>query len=82
MSFFDYKQSFEISKSDPSFAAIIMAAMRKADSFNLNLLRRAFPDLYEEFKRRYNAPGGLLPTDPEYKQRGLGDEKEGLRQKD
>lgn len=63
MSLYDYKQSNEISKTDPPFYALVMAAMRKADTFNLAALRAAFPGTYREFEARYNAPGGILPED-------------------
>ena len=60
MSLFDYQQSKEIAKSDPPFAALIMAAMRKADSTNFAILCYAFPEIAVEAKLRYDAPGGLL----------------------
>lgn len=55
--------SQEISKTDPPFAALLFAAMRKADTMNMMRLRLAFPDLCEEMERRYNAPGGRLEED-------------------
>lgn len=61
MSHFDYMQSRDISALDPTFAALIMAAMRKADSTNSARLRQAFPDIWDELDQRYNAPGGWLP---------------------
>lgn len=60
MSLYDYNQSLIISKDDPSFASLIMAAMRKADSENYCSLVRVFPELGYELKNRYDAPGGLL----------------------
>ena len=60
MSWHDYQQSKEIASADPSFNAIIMAAFRKADSTNKELLFAAFPHLYVELQQRYNAPGGYL----------------------
>lgn len=63
MSAYDYLASFEISKTDPPFYALIMAAMRRADTENLAQLRAAFPDTYTELEARYNAPGGLLPDE-------------------
>jgi hypothetical protein len=64
MSRYDYEASLHISAEDPPFAALIMAAMRKADSHNMIELKIAFPDIYEEFLERYHAPGGRVPTDP------------------
>jgi hypothetical protein len=61
MSLFDYHQSKEISnKSDWGFASLIMAAFRKADTRNYDLLRQSFPDIYNEFRLRYNSAGGRL----------------------
>jgi hypothetical protein len=60
MSLFDYKASQCISAEDPPFYALIMAAMRKADSMNLEILKRSFPRTYEEFEKRYWSKGGLL----------------------
>jgi hypothetical protein len=45
------------------FAACIMAAARRADSANFDLLRLAFPDIVNELIERYDAPGGRLPGD-------------------
>ena len=61
MSLYDYKKSKEISKDDPPFAAIIMSAMRKADTESADLLRIAFPEIQSELQLRYDAPGGRLP---------------------
>lgn len=60
MSFYDYKASQRLSLNDPPFYALVMTAMRKADSQNLALLRGCWPDVYEELQMRYNAPGGVL----------------------
>lgn len=65
MSYFDYRASQEIGASDSPFYALIMAAIRKADTQNAARLRMAFPEVHAEFTARYNAPGGVLPTDPE-----------------
>jgi len=46
------------------FDALVMAAMLRADTHNLNLLARAFPALAGEVRARYEAPGGALPTAP------------------
>jgi len=63
MSLYDYKTSLEISKEEPPFAALIMAAGRKADSNNLEKLYDAFPEIVNELRLRYEAPGGILPDD-------------------
>lgn len=63
MSLFDYKSSQEISKLGPPFYALIMAAMRQADTINSMLLKQAWPEVHTEMTRRYNAPGGALNDD-------------------
>ena len=61
MSHFDYTYSKRLSVGDPPFYALIMAAIRKADSVNLLQLEMAFPEVVDEFRKRYNSPGGFLP---------------------
>ena len=63
MRLYDYQASHQI--PGVPFAALIMAAALRADTFNLALLRAAFPAIVGEAQLRYNAPGGRLPTDPE-----------------
>lgn len=63
MSRFDYEQSARITRTDPSFTSVVMAAMRKADTHNAALLRHAFPAIWAELQARYNAPDGTLPSD-------------------
>ncbi len=63
MSRYGYIESQEISKEDYSFEGLLMAAIRKADSENLARLRSAFTEIVDEFAQRYNAPGGVLPSD-------------------
>ena len=60
MSLFDYRASRELYAQDLPFYALIMAAMRGADPFNLATLKAAFPETWAELDARYNAPGGLL----------------------
>ena len=60
MSLNDYKQSLLINTKDYPFYALIMAAFRQADTYNLEALKRAFPLVWEEFQARYHAPGGCL----------------------
>ena len=65
MSLYDYEKSKEISKGDPPFASLIMAAGRKADSLNLLKLKAVFPDIIDELQVRYDSPGGLLNEEKE-----------------
>jgi len=62
MSLYDYEASREISYEIP-FYALIMAAIRNADTDNTEKLKREWPEVYNEFFQRYNAPGGILATD-------------------
>ena len=61
MSLFDYNASEKIALADYPFYALIMAAMRRADTVNSVKLQRAFPQVHAELAIRYNAPGGYLP---------------------
>jgi hypothetical protein len=63
MSHYDYIASKEIGAADPPFYALIMAAMRKADTPNAEKLSRMWPETWDELQARYNAPGGLLDSD-------------------
>lgn len=63
MSLYDYQKSQEIQVADYPFYALIMAAMRQADSFNIATLKAGFPEIYDEFEKRYNAPAGRLKND-------------------
>jgi hypothetical protein len=53
-----------------------MAAIRKADSYNAVRLKDAFPHIYEEFHKRYNAPGGRLEGETATYEDYFGDEDE------
>jgi hypothetical protein len=63
MPYYDYKCSQQIAAQDYSFEALIMAAMRQADNKNLEALKAAFPQVYQELLDRYNAPGGRLGSE-------------------
>jgi hypothetical protein len=63
MTIWDYESGREISSHDPPFYAIIQAAMRKADTDNLEKLKRCWPEVWKELEARYNAPGGILKGD-------------------
>jgi len=58
-----YHVSLELSRQDVPFYALIMAAIRKADTSNTAKLKAAWPEVYAEFSIRYNAPGGLLQSE-------------------
>lgn len=60
MSLYDYKQGLRIGAQDYPFYALIQAAMRQADTDNLERLKQAFPDVWAELLQRYDAPGGVL----------------------
>jgi hypothetical protein len=63
VSYYDYQVSKQISMQGFPFYALIMAAMRQADTENMSLLSEAFPAAAAELRARYNAPGGLLPDE-------------------
>jgi len=58
--FVPYLASKKLAALDAPFYGLIMAAMRKADTDNLIMLRTCWPDVWTELKARYNAPGGAL----------------------
>ncbi len=64
MSHHDYRQSLELEllthEKDIGFYAILMCAMRRADTFNAFQLRVLFPKVWNELQQRYDAPGGRL----------------------
>ena len=60
MSLHEYVMSQEIAKESYPFYALIMAAMRQADSINTVMLAECWPRTYDELQARYNAPGGAL----------------------
>lgn len=63
MARYDYEASRYIASEDYPFYALLMAAMRQADTVNAAKLRAAWPDVWDELQARYNAPGGLLPSE-------------------
>jgi hypothetical protein len=60
MSLHEYLMSQEIDSKQYPFYALIMAAMRQADTRNLASLQDGFPQVWTEFQARYNAPGGII----------------------
>lgn len=63
MSLYDYHYSRKLILDDPPFDSLIFAAIRKADSTNMERLKRSFPELAEEMQARYNARLGVIPSD-------------------
>lgn len=63
MSLHEYLESQKLAAQHPPFYALIMQAMRDADSGNLVRLRSAWPSVWEELEQRYHAPGGKLMED-------------------
>lgn len=60
MSYHEYIWGREISAKDYPFYALIQAAMRQADTRNLEKLKSLFPETFRELQTRYNSPKGLL----------------------
>lgn len=73
MSYYDYRRSQEIAAQDYPFYALIMAAMRQADTDNTVKLKMAWPEVWDELDKRYHAPGGILPGEAD--QRSGGDRR-------
>ena len=63
MSLYDYRRSIEIAAQDEPFYALIMAAMRQADTDNLNRLQALWPHLWTELNRRVRENYGILPEE-------------------
>lgn len=63
MSRYNYEQGKKIACYEFPFYALIQAAMRQADSDNIEKLKKAFPEMWKELHDRYNSPGGFLDSD-------------------
>lgn len=63
MSQYDYIAARSLDAMDMPFYALIMAAMRKADTNNFSKLIRVYPDVWSELNARYHAPNGKLASD-------------------
>ena len=59
MTRYDYLVSQKLGANP--FYALIMAAMRQADTMNLAKLKDAWPLVWQELEQRYHARGGYLP---------------------
>lgn len=63
MSRHDYERSARLATGGDSFTALIMAAMRRADTQNADMLKASWPDEWAELQERYNAPGGFTKAE-------------------
>lgn len=63
MSYQEYQLSKKLTGEDYPFYTLIMSALRQADTRNAAKIRAAWPDVADELRKRYNAPGGLLPDE-------------------
>lgn len=64
MSRFDYEQSRRIARTDPSFTALIMAAMRvSANVGQQAILKAVFPAIWAELDARYHSVDGTIASD-------------------
>jgi len=63
MTLYDYEMSQHIEAQAYPFYALIMTAMRQADTNNLAKLKAEWPNVWDELYRRYHAPGGVIPED-------------------
>jgi hypothetical protein len=64
LDYFEWQAARALHRQDVPFYALIAAALWKADTYNANELRHAFPDTCALAQKRYDAPGGLLDSDP------------------
>ena len=60
MSLYNYEVGLRISAQGYPFYALVQAAMREADTDNLEKLKAAFPDQWKDLQERYHAPAGKL----------------------
>jgi CRISPR/Cas system CSM-associated protein Csm2 small subunit len=63
VSLYDYQRGRTIELQDEPFYALIQAAMRQADTDNLERLKEMWPEVWQELEARYHAPGGILEED-------------------
>ena len=67
MSLYDYEESKKIAAEGQSFASLIMAAAWKADTLKFGKLKSAFPEIIEEFEKRY-FKGGAYHKDTDIRE--------------
>jgi len=56
----EYRESQEVSAQGYSFYALLAALFRDADTDNLAKLKRAWPDIWDSFQRRFGASYGVV----------------------
>ena len=66
MSLHDFRVSGELATSGVPFTALLLAAMQRANTTNLERLKQAFPEVHAELEKRFNSPGGLLPSERDW----------------
>jgi hypothetical protein len=57
----EYQHARKAADEAPSLAALVMAAMLRADGVEEAILRSHFRDTYDEVRTRIDCPMGLLP---------------------
>lgn len=69
MSIYDYEKGLQLElfclDNSIHFYAVVQCAMRMADTMNTEKMKLAWPEVYEELRQRYNAPGGYLEGEKE-----------------
>jgi len=63
LSLHEYLYSQTLDRYDPPFYALLFEMIRKADSDNIKIIEAMWPEKFEEFMLRYNAPHGVIPKD-------------------
>ena len=61
LSLYEYEQSQKIEMRRYQFYALLAALIRQADTDNTEKIKATWPDIYESFLTRYNAPMGVVP---------------------
>ena len=66
MTYYEYEVGKKLEKMELPFYGIIQGAMRRAaaeSDENLEMSKGCFPEVWNDLKKRYNAPGGKLEED-------------------
>ena len=57
MSLYDYEESKKIAAEYPLFVSLIITAVWEADTLKFGKLKSVFPEIIEEFEKRYFTGG-------------------------